>query len=311
MREKFGLTLACWAAALQLKNDFTERPHDRFFEILLLQCNNAFGIMSPIVMIPHLDYFHAFTRLRNENTVPFVMNKNKRPRASSFADTDPVAQETTADRSSGRKISGFTLVELLVVIAIIAILAALILPIGKRMMESSNASKCVSNLRQLYSPANQWSADNDGWMLPTFPSGRNLDNRQNRGWATALFPYLSPGVNLWSDSDVGKRPKGCLACPSSDFLILSTTTGWCSDYGKNGFVNAPEWGFPQLKIGGMSNMSKVIFLGDSINREISASRMTNRHNGKANVIFYDGHVESLDSTKVPSESSRQPWSERP
>lgn len=227
--------------------------------------------------------------------------------------SDRVAQKKDSDRQSGRKISGFTLVELLVVIAILAILAAIILPIGKRMMESSNASKCVSNLRQLYSAANRWSADNDGWMLPTFPSGNNADGRINYGWVTALFPYLSPGVNLWGPSDVGKRPKGCLACPSSKFLVPPVNTGWPSDYGKNGFVNSSltSTNYPLNKIGGMENMSKVIFLGDSVGREVNKSAMTNRHNGLANVIFYDGHAESLDRAKVPSDASRQPWSEKP
>jgi prepilin-type processing-associated H-X9-DG protein/prepilin-type N-terminal cleavage/methylation domain-containing protein len=312
MREKFGLTLACWAAALQLKNDFTERPHDRFFEILLLQCNNAFGILTPIVMIPHLDYFHAFARLRNEKTVPFVMNKNKRPHASSFADTDPVAQETTADRSSGRKISGFTLVELLVVIAIIAVLAALILPIGKRMMESSNASKCVSNLRQLYKAANMWSADNDGWMLPTFPPNHYYQ------WAQALFPYITPMPATEILKQVGKRPKGAFACPSSDFLV---TASWCSDYGKNLVVNnsLTNTNYPLRKMGGMENMSKVIFLADSsAARDLSPFKtngsITNRHNGKANVLFYDGHVEALDSSdtnQIPLVNNSLPWQPSP
>lgn len=58
-------------------------------------------------------------------------------------------------------------------------------------------------------------------------------------------------------------------------------------------------------------MSKVIFLGDSMGRECNKSTMTNRHNGKANVIFYDGHVEALDSTKVPSDTTRQPWQPTP
>lgn len=252
-------------------------------------------------------------------TVPLIMNTKKRPTACDFRGSDRVAQKKFATWSFAQNFSGFTLVELLVVIAIIAILAAIILPIGKRMMESSNASKCASNLRQLYLAANRWTADNDGWMLPTLPSGRNLDNRSNNGWATALSPYLSPGVNLWSASDVGKRPKGCLACPSSDFLILSASTGWCSDYGKNAVVNEPNWGYPQRKMGGMENMSKVIFLADSSeSRDLSPfvtnGRIANRHIGKANVLFYDGHVEALDSSdtnQIPRVWNRQPWQPTP
>jgi len=237
------------------------------------------------------------------------MITKKRP--STCAGTDRVEQKAVAKRPFAR--TGFTLVELLVVIAIIAILAAFILPIGKRMMESSNASKCVSNLRQLYTAANRWTADNDGWMLPQFPSGQNADGRINYGWVTALFPYLSPGVNLWGHSDVGKRPKGCLACPSSKLLVPPVNSGWCSDYGKNGFVNSSltSTSYPLRKLGGMENMSKVIFLGDAMGREINASSMTNRHNGMANVIFYDGHAEALDETKVPSVTDRQPWQPTP
>jgi len=192
-------------------------------------------------------------------TLPVVRNTKKRP--SACAGTDRVEQKAIAKRPFTR--TGFTLVELLVVIAIIAILAAIILPIGKRMMESSNSSKCVSNLRQLYTAANRWSADNDGWMLPQFPSSPNADGRINYGWVTALFPYLSPGVNLWGHSDVGKRPKGCLACPSSKLLVPPVNSGWCSDYGKNGFVNSSltSNSYPLRKLGGMENMSKVIFLG--------------------------------------------------
>jgi general secretion pathway protein G len=253
-------------------------------------------------------------------TVPLIMNTKKRPTACDFRGSDRVAQKKFATWSFAQNFSGFTLVELLVVIAIIAILAALILPVGKRMMESSNASKCASNLRQLYLAANRWTADNDGWMLPTFPSGRNADGRINYGWVTALFPYLSPGVNLWGHSDVGKRPKGCLACPSSDFLVPPVNTSWCSDYGKNAVVNVSETSSYGLKkSGGMDNMSKVIFLADSSeHRDLSPfvtnGRIANRHNGKANVLFYDGHVEALDSSdtnQIPRVWNRQPWQPTP
>ncbi|MBC8368534.1 MAG: prepilin-type N-terminal cleavage/methylation domain-containing protein [Planctomycetes bacterium] len=43
----------------------------------------------------------------------------------------------------------FTLIELLTVIAIFAILAAILIPAVARVRESANASKSVSNLRQI------------------------------------------------------------------------------------------------------------------------------------------------------------------
>jgi len=253
-------------------------------------------------------------------TVPLIMNTMKKTTARAFSGIDRLEQKTVATSRFTR--TGFTLVELLVVIAIIAILAAIILPIGKRMMESSNASKCASNLRQLYVAANRWSADNDGWMLQQAPSGRNADNRINCGWPTALFPYLTPGLDVWKSSDVGKRPNGVFACPSSKKLNDAVNSTGYGDYSKNIIVNraipATNAAYPSFKIGGMDNMSKIIFLADSDGfRDLSAFRsngyIVNRHNGKANVLFYDGHVEALnssDTNQIPLGASAvwsPPW----
>ena len=78
------------------------------------------------------------------------------------------------------KTAGFTLIELLTVIAIIAILAAILIPTIAGVRESANASKSVSNLRQIGSGfqllINQ-SAPGKGNRQGSFPSYAGQDDQ--------------------------------------------------------------------------------------------------------------------------------------
>jgi prepilin-type N-terminal cleavage/methylation domain-containing protein/prepilin-type processing-associated H-X9-DG protein len=62
--------------------------------------------------------------------------------------------------------SGFTLIELLVVIAIIAVLSALSTVAWQRTRRTSQAAKCMNNLRQLGGALVKYVGENDG----TFPT---------------------------------------------------------------------------------------------------------------------------------------------
>ena len=48
------------------------------------------------------------------------------------------------------QVSGLTMVEVLVVMAIVILLAALLLPVGKKMIELSKSTQCISNLKSIY-----------------------------------------------------------------------------------------------------------------------------------------------------------------
>jgi prepilin-type processing-associated H-X9-DG protein/prepilin-type N-terminal cleavage/methylation domain-containing protein len=219
-----------------------------------------------------------------------------------------------------RATRGLTLIELLTVIAIIGILAGLLIPVVSSVRDKAKSSICVGNLRQLGLAANLYAGDNRGLMLPTFvPNG---------AWMQGLYPYLSFGKGLWYygvPSSHGGRPVGPFACPKSDWL---TTSNWGSDYAKNAVVNSPPL-YEQYRMSTMRNPSAVIFLADGCldpttaagqadrGRDLTPFRPSglihNRHSGKGNILFYDGHVgalNSLDTAQLPTGASaykKPPW----
>src|SRR2546427_3316964 len=76
---------------------------------------------------------------------------------------------------------GFPLIELLVVIAIIAILASLLLPALTRAKESTQITKCLSNLHQIGLGLHMYADDNNDTLPP----------RDKQQFSPASTPYLA------------------------------------------------------------------------------------------------------------------------
>lgn len=85
--------------------------------------------------------------------------------------------------------NAFTLIELLVVIGIVALLAALMLPAISNIKAQGKATKCSSNLRQIFMASMSWSQDNNGIVLPVYSPVEGLaDSLSN--WTGLIAPYV-------------------------------------------------------------------------------------------------------------------------
>ncbi len=226
------------------------------------------------------------------------------------------------------KTRAFTLIELMIIVVIVSLLAALLFPILKSSMEKSKAAVCVGNLKTIGAGFAQFAADNN-MAVPYNGPGNNLT------WVQILAPYVDSSVkpfpNPWipSDSDFGVRPPGVWSCPASKAL---TKRGAYSDYAKNVMISESAnktTTDPQRADGRMARIrdaAKLFLVGDGgdgdklCERDLFPNRINNsglipRHSGKANVLFFDYHVEAVDPTMLPANSwetqTQPPWSNGP
>jgi len=193
---------------------------------------------------------------------------------------------------------GFTLIELLVVVAIIAVLAAMLLPALSQARERARSATCMSNLKQIGIAFHLYLNDYNEFYPP------------NRTWGNANthYFYLSPymvKVNLYSPGT-----KAVWWCPSD---VLRKKLGYeQSSYGCTYYIGARGQKF-YVKYSGTRFPSSTIYLHDCFNSlhpimdstisvnswpfsttaPIGTEGIDFRHNGRANCLFLDGHVEGM------------------
>lgn len=220
------------------------------------------------------------------------------------------------------RVRGFTLVELLVVVTIIAILVTITMSGWRAYRGFATGANCSSNLRQLSAAVNMYVSDNNGFFPPYVVNGKG----KNKGQRTWFFGHEStPAGTAEGDRDldmtagplypyiqeVGKI-EVCQGFNYEGALWKEKFKGASYGYGYNWLLGGRSGGAP-MHVSQVRSAAKVILFGDcgqvnTFQQPASPSKPMIeefyilsetestahfRHNGSANMLFVDGHVESF------------------
>jgi prepilin-type N-terminal cleavage/methylation domain-containing protein/prepilin-type processing-associated H-X9-DG protein len=199
--------------------------------------------------------------------------------------------------------SAFTLVELLVVIAIIGILAALLLPVISQSTRKAQLIQCVGNLHQLGLGLQIIiSSDHDYPLFLENTNGSWINQLaiEGLGESRLLTNYLKSGVWRCPAAQLSK------AEIAENLLLISygyNMGGVVSDENADdnfGLGGQPSTHTP-IKDSQVIDPADMMAIGEVFVSRLAFTRATanavtlfayQRHHGKANVVFCDGHVES-------------------
>lgn len=224
----------------------------------------------------------------------------------------------------------FTLVELLVVMAIIATLIAIMLPTLNKVRDAAKSAQCMSNLRQIGMGFSQYAASWDGWVL--------AHKQDTQEWHQNPFLRRSLGVDMKSANDTAKKdvwPNGLL-CPSAG--TVARTNLRYSIGGTYGFnhentrkdsyvpyrgawyklvrvrmpamkflmMDAPTWETTYTDRNGY--VVEGFYMPSNTKNGATAfrhGRQDDKSQQRANVLFFDFHVENKPRPEVTGGGDRQ------
>ncbi len=181
---------------------------------------------------------------------------------------------------------GFTLTDLVVALAVAAVFAAILFPSLAGGGDKQEVERCMDNLRQIGAALAMYAQDHDGWITACRASDGETWLTVMQGRRSASKVYIAADSQTWK-------------CPA----IAPDERG--RGYGFNGRHFFSERNF-YIEVDRIKRPDKHLFaadsrvlnwyvMPDSVLPHIAYGRIDYRHDGKSNVLFADGHVESGDS----------------
>lgn len=185
----------------------------------------------------------------------------------------------TFDRVT-RRSKAFTLVELLAVIGIFGILVAVTLGGVAKFLEAGRGAKCTSNLRQLGVVTQLYVSDNTGALPITGTAPFS-----NPPWYQPLVPYADAQMKEGSQLAIAGMGIKLFQCPAYKAPPARDIT------------YAPNVLSANIRLNQVVKPAAKIWLVTSTDSySVNSSglqRINFPHNGRANVLYFDGHTEFL------------------
>jgi len=166
----------------------------------------------------------------------------------------------------------------------------LIIPALSSSVQSAKISTSISNLRQIYVAAIQYANDNNGEHV-------RVSNGPGSTWVQELWKITYP------DSDFpgyGHALEGSIY-----YTPLIEEAANARTFGLNSHIASRH---PTLRLSLLPHASEIAYMGDTkTSSGFAVSQFNPRNFGKVNVLFLDGHVESVPEDEIPTDIRAYFW----